>query len=384
MSIFPNVKLTRRLLLRLLLTLSVLLSALPARAHELEIDTLSIRLESRSREIAGQFLLDPDLTRRQKGEGAFVDEKGMDEKGQVIAFVTSHVAILNGEKPIPLMLEVRELYEKGGAVPGDSVIFSALLPDDSAPLSVSIKPPLERIFVTKSMDTATRPTVLVTGSEPVVVSAGVRSRASESDGAGAGSTISPESATRSQVRDYIWTGVTHIIPLGWDHILFVIALTLGSRSIDSRERNGRLLLELTAFTLAHTLTLALGALRVVNIPDQIVEPLIAFSISAVAFEYMLGWKDRRARSALVGIFGLVHGFGFAGALEEVGLSGPPFLAFLASFNLGVEIGQIAVVLLALSLFWLLDRCFKSSETILRAGTLAIALTGLTVGIARIV
>ena len=137
--------------------------------------------------------------------------------------------------------------------------------------------------------------------------------------------------------DYLWVGFEHILPLGLDHILFVIGLFLLSTALRP------LLIQITAFTLAHTVTLALGALGYISIPGSIVEPLIALSITAVAVENVLSDRLHRWRPVVVFLFGLLHGLGFAGVLSEFGFAPGQFVASLVAFNIGVEIGQLVVI-----------------------------------------
>lgn len=141
------------------------------------------------------------------------------------------------------------------------------------------------------------------------------------------------------VKNYLELGFLHIIPLGFDHILFVIGLFLLS------PRLKELLWQISAFTVAHTLTLALGATGVVSLSATIVEPLIALSIVWVGVENLLTNKLHRWRIGVIFCFGLLHGLGFAGVLREIGLSGTHFYSALLSFNLGVELGQLAVITL---------------------------------------
>ena len=140
------------------------------------------------------------------------------------------------------------------------------------------------------------------------------------------------------VRRYLHSGFVHIIPLGLDHILFVLGLFLFSLS-------GRVLLyQISLFTLAHTATLALSSLGIVRISGQIVEPLIALSIAYVAIETI--WAKSRfsmQRALLIIGFGLLHGLGFASVLADFGLPDAQFIPALISFNIGVEAGQIAIV-----------------------------------------
>ncbi len=140
--------------------------------------------------------------------------------------------------------------------------------------------------------------------------------------------------------DYTVLGFTHIVPKGLDHILFVLGLFLLST------RWKPLLIQVTAFTVAHTLTLALSVYGVVSLSPAIVEPLIAASIAYVAVENILTPQLKPWRALVVFGFGLLHGLGFAGVLEEVGLPHGQFVPALISFNVGVELGQLAVIALA--------------------------------------
>ena len=140
--------------------------------------------------------------------------------------------------------------------------------------------------------------------------------------------------------NYIVIGFDHILPKGLDHILFVLGLFL----LSTHWRP--LLAQVTAFTLAHTVTLALGLLEVVSLPASIVEPLIAASIVYVAVENTLVTQLHRWRPVIVFGFGLLHGLGFAGVLSDIGLPTDAFITGLISFNVGVELGQLAVIGLA--------------------------------------
>ena len=139
---------------------------------------------------------------------------------------------------------------------------------------------------------------------------------------------------------YLKLGFTHIVPEGLDHVLFVLGLVL----LSARWRP--LLWQVTAFTAAHSVTLALSAQGAVSLPERLVETLIALSIAWVAIENMDTSELKPRRIAVVFCFGLLHGLGFAGVLSEQGLPAGRFLAALLSFNLGVELGQLAVVLMA--------------------------------------
>jgi hydrogenase/urease accessory protein HupE len=142
----------------------------------------------------------------------------------------------------------------------------------------------------------------------------------------------------SVVRSFVLQGIHHIF-IGPDHILFVVGLLLLGGSIR------RLLKIVTAFTLAHSVTLALATLRIVNPPSRLVEPMIALSIVAVGIETLVALERRRdLRAPIAFAFGFVHGFGFASVLREFGLPPGALGWSLASFNVGVEIGQAVIVL----------------------------------------
>ncbi|ANM31472.1 hypothetical protein ABI59_20730 [Acidobacteria bacterium Mor1] len=153
----------------------------------------------------------------------------------------------------------------------------------------------------------------------------------------------PPPSTWTVATRYLQLGFEHILPKGLDHILFVLGLFLLSRELKP------LLWQITAFTLAHTATLALATLGVVELPSRLVETLIAASIVYVALENLFTEELRPHRTALVFAFGLLHGLGFAGVLQELGLPEGELAVALIGFNVGVELGQIAVVALALLL-----------------------------------
>lgn len=136
---------------------------------------------------------------------------------------------------------------------------------------------------------------------------------------------------------FIVSGFEHIVPKGVDHILFVLGLFFFSL------RTGPLLAQVTAFTVAHTVTLALASLQIITLPASVVEPLIAASIVYVAVENIIGGRVGWLRVAVVFGFGLLHGLGFASVLDEVGLQEGRFVVGLIGFNIGVELGQLAVI-----------------------------------------
>jgi hypothetical protein len=143
---------------------------------------------------------------------------------------------------------------------------------------------------------------------------------------------------------YLQLGFTHIIPLGFDHILFVLSLFLLSPKLKP------VLWQATAFTVAHSITLGLAMFKVITPSPAIVEPIIALSIMYVALENIISPSLKKSRIGIVFLFGLVHGMGFANALGSLGLPQNSYLTSLIMFNVGVELGQLAVILSAFFLF----------------------------------
>ena len=143
--------------------------------------------------------------------------------------------------------------------------------------------------------------------------------------------------------DYLIVGVEHIIPKGLDHILFVLGLFFYSIKLKP------LLMQVTMFTFAHSLTLILATFNFILIPPNIVEPLIALSISYVAFENIFKKKfkfyrnNSLTRYSIIFIFGLIHGLGFAFVLKDIGLDTNQLFLSLFSFNIGVELAQIGII-----------------------------------------
>jgi hypothetical protein len=155
--------------------------------------------------------------------------------------------------------------------------------------------------------------------------------------------------------NYIPVGFDHIVPKGLDHILFVLGLFFLSTRISP------LLWQISAFTLAHTITLALAALGYVRVPPSIVEPLIAASIVFVAVENLLTTGLSPWRPFVVFGFGLLHGLGFASVLGAFGLPEGAFVPALIGFNLGVEFGQLSVVAVAFACVLLAVRVDRGSN-----------------------
>ncbi len=171
------------------------------------------------------------------------------------------------------------------------------------------------------------------------------------------------------VRQFVFAGVHHIF-IGPDHILFVVGLLLLGGSV------GRLLQIVTAFTVAHSITLALATCGLLNPPARLVEPAIALSIVFVGVHAFLGKKRRDPRLLFAFCFGLIHGFGFANVLREMVLPRGALGWSLFAFNGGVEIGQGCIVLAVAPLLALLHhRSAQAAEKIVTAGALGVTTAG---------
>lgn len=169
---------------------------------------------------------------------------------------------------------------------------------------------------------------------------------------------------------YTAVGFEHIVPKGLDHILFVLALFFLSPTLRA------LLWQVSAFTLAHTVTLAAGVTGLVIVPGEIVEPIIAASIVFVAVENTLSSGLNRWRPIVVFLFGLLHGLGFASVLQEFGLPADRLVPALIGFNIGVELGQFAIIAVAFALlgYWFRGKAWYR-PVISIPGSLMIAMVG---------
>lgn len=183
---------------------------------------------------------------------------------------------------------------------------------------------------------------------------------------------------------YVSIGIGHILPDGADHILFVLAVFLASVRIKA------LVWQISAFTVAHTVTLGLAAVGFITPSADLVEPLIAFTIAFVAIENLVFREMSAWRPAVVFGFGLIHGLGFAGFFGQLGLPPGQFWSALIGFNVGVEIGQLSVIAVAALLGWAARRALQDPagtagyrNWIVRPGSALIGLTGLWWGIARL-
>ncbi|MCZ6862079.1 MAG: HupE/UreJ family protein [Alphaproteobacteria bacterium] len=269
-----------------------------------------------------------DVRLRAKAGGAVVPRLLAEAAGAIAGYVTKRAAVLTREGA---------LCTPEAASPKSS--------KEKVLLDVSWRcPPVHggliyRVTLFQELDPTARHIVIFTDGSGRFVLLGANAR--EVSLAGARASLS------QVVSRYLVAGIEHIA-IGFDHIAFVIGIILWGR------RFWPLFKVVTAFTLAHSVTLSLAVLEIVALPSQWVEALIAASIVYVAVEnFFIRKIDRRWR--LTFLFGLIHGFGFAGVLRQFGLPDQAIVPALASFNVGVEIGQLAIVLIVLSTLLLIDR-----------------------------
>jgi hypothetical protein len=352
------------------LALLVLVIGDRANAHDLEIDQLRVWLDPKGG-LHAQLILDPELTRPQ--DSTLSDAEARE---RVRAFAAANLALQTDGHDCAATLTTRELYVLGGAAPGDVVMLSCTPVQPVSHLQLKLGAAVPRLAVeavgftssgTLPGDPLAAVRVVPGGTlldfdRPTAVASAL--------GALSNSAAHYNSAFDHFAR-FVWLGIEHIVPAGLDHVLFVVSLTL--RKVEFRTLMGQLL----AFTLAHTLTLGLGALGIVNVSPRWVEPLIALSIVIVA---LLNVRkptphERNGRVGLCFGFGLIHGLGFAGVLGGLGMPSQALLPALFGFNLGVEIAQVLVAASALFVLHFARRS-REPSSVERWLTLAIAGFGL--------
>jgi len=182
---------------------------------------------------------------------------------------------------------------------------------------------------------------------------------------------------RSTFFSFTRQGFVHVLPLGLDHILFVLGLFFLSRKWKP------VIYQVSVFTIAHTITLGLATLDLVAAPSHVVEPIIAASIAVVAIENIFFPDYRHVRLLVVFFFGLIHGLGFAGALSAFDLDPTSLVIGLLGFNVGVEFGQLAVIALVFgATFWLTEeKAYR--KWVVVPGSALIALMGIYWTIERV-
>ncbi len=373
-----------RWIVAFLVTLCGVISA--AFAHELRPAVLDIALGKTDEQtisaelnfIAEGFLAEIDLsaitdTDESANAGTYDQIRAL-PPGQMAALLrtkwpelTSQMALYVQEQPLMLRLDdiVVGAGENLALARETRVIFSASLPAGSAAVTVRWDKKLGSILVRALADeqSADYTEFMVMGgtSAPIMLA-----------------DAAPQAVTEI-ISTYLYSGILHIIPYGLDHMLFVLALLATSISLRP------LLLQISLFTIAHTITLALASLKLLSFSVPVVETLIAASIAFVGIENLRKTDQQISwlRAGVIFCFGLLHGMGFATVLQDFGLPEGAFAIGLISFNIGVELGQIltilpvwlllsflalnknrfrygfqiplSAVILAISLFWIYER-----------------------------
>lgn len=287
---------------------------------------------------------------------------------------------VDGEPLAAKAVRFPELVKRGGIdkEAGDFAEVVFAVPPDAKSVTLSVNPLVETARV-GVMDRANpRKVEIKKGDERVIaLRGGDVPEAAKAVPAQQKESLAPSKSAGAVFGRALFSGVEHIIPKGLDHILFVLGLFL--LSIRLRP----LLLQVSVFTLAHTVTLGLAAAGYVSVPGRIVEPLIAFSIAWVAIENVIHDRLSAVRLFVVFGFGLLHGLGFA-SVFEADLPAEQFLVSLIGFNVGVEVGQLAVIGAAFALvFWARNKP-SYRPWIVRPASIGIALVGLYWGVERLI
>ena len=305
-----------------------------AHAHEIGLSVVDLRVDSER--------LSVQLTFAQSEVEALLSDEGIARKSRTAAADSSRTGLeALAMTALELTLDERILHASEVMVqpePNNTIQFRL-----SFPVSAGSR------LVVKSM----LPARLTPGHRQFLVVRGKTGQTlTERILDGKGNTVEVELARSTSAQagpgsfgQFLVLGVEHILT-GYDHVVFLLALLLAGGAFWNTAKI------ITSFTVAHSITLALAALDVVRIPSSVVEPLIAVSIVYVGVENLLQ-GDLRWRWLLTFAFGLVHGFGFASVLRELGVgeAGVGVAVPLVSFNLGVELGQVGIMVLVLPLIW---------------------------------
>lgn len=362
--------LLRGLLASLLFTL-----ALPALAHKPSDSYLT--LEAKGETVTGRWdiaLRDLDFALRldADGNGAITWGEVRARHADIAAYAGARLTVLGDSSACPISVGEQLIDEHtDGAYSVLPLTVRCDTPDDSAPQRLSVAyslfadlDPQHRGLLNLRAHGRTRTAVLVPNAPPQPFDLGTADR-------------------WAQFTDYVREGVWHIW-IGFDHILFLLSLLLPSvlawqgagarwRAVErASEAFWDVFKVVTAFTLAHSITLSLAVLGFIDLPSRLVESVIAASVMAAALNNV--WPRVIDRLWMVAFgFGLVHGFGFASVLADLGLPSGALALALVGFNVGVELGQLAIVLVFLPLAFALRRTAFYRRWVMVAGSLAIAL-----------
>lgn len=335
----------------------VLGAMVAAQAHQVNLSTARVTL-GQNRSVSVEVGLKGSDADRLAGTRVFdaqrdrVDPASVQASAaSIIAYVAAHVAVTGaeGKACVPGVATL--------APDGDGVIFRNRFACGDVGGDI-----IYRSMVLTDVDPAARQVVLIGEGDDAPQAL--------LDAESAAVTLSaPAPLLLATLQRYLVTGIEHIF-LGYDHIAFLVAVVLWARRLLP------VIKIVTAFTIAHSITLSLATLNIVVLPSSIVEPAIAASIVYVALENFFT-RNIDGRWRVTFAFGLIHGFGFAGALREVGLPTNAVATALAAFNIGVEIGQVAIVAIVVPALIALDRLtMVDSAKPVRAASLVYALSAL--------
>jgi hydrogenase/urease accessory protein HupE len=335
----------------------ILVAGLAAAAHAHQVNLSTARVELRpQREVAVEVALKGSDADRLAGTHVFDAQKDLVDPAKIAAsaapiaaYVAAHVSVTGADgTPCPA-------GAPAVTADGDGVIVRSIFScrDVSG----------ELVYHSTVLTAADR-----TARQVVLIGAGENAPQALLDDAHTSVTITaaPPPIWTTMQR-YLVAGIEHIF-LGYDHIAFLIAVVLWAR------RLWPVIKIVTAFTLAHSITLSIAALQIIVIPSAIVEPAIAASIVFVAVENFFS-RNVDGRWRVTFAFGLIHGFGFASALSDFGLPANAVVPALAAFNIGVEIGQVAIVSIVIPALLAVDWLFAADrQKPVRAAPLVYALS----------
>jgi hydrogenase/urease accessory protein HupE len=344
--------------------LTVLVLAPPAAAHPAPFSYLDLRLDATG--LHGSLVIHDFDAAYELGlgtpEALLAPAAARAHRERLVALLDERLSIARDGSPASLQWGAIEVlhdrlslalpFRLDGARPGRVTVDGRLFPYD----------PLHQTFVNVYEDGTLRYQAILDGGRP---------RMDYFTGTAQG--------TLSVLGVFLPAGIEHIL-IGPDHILFLVALLLLGGSL------WRLAAIVTAFTLGHSVTLSLAALDLVTLPEAFVEPIIALSIVVVGVDNLLVTRDSRGgtvpadtrdlRPYLAAVFGLIHGFGFASVLQAFGLPATALGWSLLSFNLGVEIGQLAIVLVVATALSALRRRHPAlGVRLVLGGSIAVILAG---------
>ncbi len=350
-----------------LLLLCLLCPARPVSAHGLNAgfarltvtqDEVEARFSLNLADVILHFELDGD------GDHVLSVEEKLSGIQKMDRFLQEQALVNVDGKRLALQLTAGDVVRDAAGQESLEMVYSAPRPSAASMLTLSLRPDVfERFGQTFSMLAKVE---AAGNTQQAILSIG-RMEQPFSIGSGGAAGAAPVRTFGSTFLEFLQLGIKHIF-LGYDHLMFLFALILvGGRIVE-------LIKIVTAFTIAHSVTLALAAINIVSLPSRLVESGIALSIAYVALENLLKEKPAH-RWRLTFTFGLVHGFGFASVLKELGLPRQNLAASLLSFNLGVEIGQIAVVALLFPVVaWISRQPYQ--RVVVRAASVVILLFGL--------